>query len=121
MNTTVDQYIDHLDIWKEETQQMRKILLESKLNEEFKWGKPCYTYNGKNVVVIQPFKKYFAILFLKGHLLSDPDRILVKTGPNTKVGRQIRFKDAKEIIKLKSIVKKYIKEAADILANTNGS
>lgn len=100
--------------WKEETLELRSILDETRLNAEIKWGKPAYTYNGKVIVVIQAFKKYFALLFYKGYLLSDPKKVLQKTGPNTKVGRQIRFENVAEIRKLKSTIKSYVKEAAEL-------
>ncbi|EQC48906.1 PF08818 domain protein, partial [Bacteriovorax sp. BSW11_IV] len=75
------------------------------------WGKPCYSFEGGNVVVIQAFKKYCALLFFKGALLKDSNNILVKTGENTESGRQIRFENVDEVTKRKSIIKKYIKEA----------
>jgi uncharacterized protein YdeI (YjbR/CyaY-like superfamily) len=101
-------------MWQKETEQLSKILLDCGLTEEVKWGKLAYTYEGKNVVVIQGFKQYFALLFLKGYLLKDPEGVLVKTGENTRVGRQIRFKDVREIVKLKSVVKSYTYQAIDV-------
>jgi uncharacterized protein YdeI (YjbR/CyaY-like superfamily) len=32
-------------------------LLRAGLDEELKWYKPCYTYEGSNVVIFQPFKE----------------------------------------------------------------
>ena len=87
------------------------ILLSCGLTEDIKWGKPCYSVNGTNLFVIQGFKEYFALLFFKGILLKDPDNILVKTGENTRVGRQARFKNVQEIIELEPILKKYIHQA----------
>ena len=75
----------------EETLRLRKLLLDMGLTETIKWGKPTYMHHGKNVVVIQNFKKYCALLFLNGNLLDDPAGVLVKTGPKTVKGRQIRF------------------------------
>ncbi len=111
MNKTIDDIIKHSDLRHEETQELQNILLEAGLTEEIKWGKPAFTKNGKVIVVIQDFKKYFALLFYNGHLLSDPKKVLQKTGPNTKIGRQIRFDDAAEIRKMKSTIKSYVKEA----------
>lgn len=107
---------------KEQMVALQKILSEVKnLQAEVKWGKPAYTYNGKVIVVIQSFKKYFALLFYRGNLLSDPKNILVKTGPNTKVGRQIRFENAGEIRKLGPTIKSYIKEAIKLEDERNKS
>jgi uncharacterized protein YdeI (YjbR/CyaY-like superfamily) len=90
------------------------ILLDCGLTEELKWGKPCYQFQKTNVVVIQGFKEYFALLFFKGFLLNDPNGILVKTGENTRVGRQIRFADVREIVKLEPIVKAYVYQAIEV-------
>ena len=89
-------------------------MLETGLDEEMKWGKPAYLHNGKIIVVMQAFKSYFALLFYNGHLLKDDKKILQLTGPNTKKGRQIRFKNPKKILELAETLKKYIKEACDL-------
>lgn len=114
MNSKVDQYINNSSIWQEEMEALRAILLDCGLSEEIKWSKPCYAFEGKNVVVIQGFKKYCAILFFKGNLLKDPDNILIKTGENTRVGRQIRFEDVNEIVEKEDILKKYIVQAIEV-------
>ena len=82
--------------------------------EELKWGKPCYTYEGKNIVVIQGFKDYCALLFITGYLVDDPEGILVKTGPNTRVGRQARFVDVKEIGRVRGALKGCIRTAIEV-------
>lgn len=114
MNKEVDLYINKATKWKEEMVVLRKIILDCGLNEEVKWNKPCYTYKGKNIVIIQDFKEYFALLFFKGYLLSDSHHILVKTGENTQIGRQIRFTDVHEINKMETVIKDYILEAIEI-------
>jgi uncharacterized protein YdeI (YjbR/CyaY-like superfamily) len=97
--------------WKNEITQLRLICESVGLKEERKWGKPCFTSNDKNIVIIQPFKEYLALLFFKGYLMDDPEGILQKTGQNTRVGRQIRFHNAEEINQQREILKKYIKQA----------
>ena len=114
MNPKVDQYITRIKSWQKETETLRMILLSCGLTEDIKWGKPCYSVNGTNLFVIQGFKEYFALLFFKGILLKDPDNILVKTGENTRVGRQARFKNVQEIIELEPILKKYIHQAIEL-------
>lgn len=113
-NPSVDIYLSKIENRKEETEKLRTIILNCGLTEELKWGKPCYTFQGKNIVIIQNFKAYFAVLFFKGFLLSDPNGILVKTGENTHVGRQIRFTDFQAIIDLEPVLKAYIHEAIEI-------
>ena len=114
MNPKVDQYITRIKSWQKETETLRMILLSCGLTEDIKWGKPCYSVNGTNLFVIQGFKEYFALLFFKGILLKDPDNILVKTGENTRVGRQARFKNVQEIIELEPTLKKYIHQAIEL-------
>src|SRR3977135_1099550 len=87
------------------------IILNCGLTEELKWGKPCYTFQNSNIVIIQGFKEYCALLFFKGVLLNDPNGILKKTGENTRGGRQIRFTNVREILKMEPILKSYIYEA----------
>lgn len=113
-NPKVDAYLSKVEKWPEETGKLRTIILECGLAEELKWGKPCYTFQESNVVLIQGFKEYCALLFFKGVLLKDPDGILVKTGENTHVGRQIRFTNGREIVKLKTALKSYIHQAVEV-------
>jgi len=114
MNPQVDVYLNRAVKWREEMKELRKLLLGCLLTEELKWGKPCYSFKGKNIAIIQGFKQYCALLFFKGALLKDPDHILVKTGVNTQVGRQIRFTTPAEIINISSILKAYIDEAVEV-------
>lgn len=90
------------------------IILDCGLTEELKWGKPCYLYKDNNVVIIQGFKEYCALLFFKGVLLNDPDGILMKTGENTRVGRQIRFNNVREIAEMEPVLKTYIFQAVEV-------
>lgn len=116
-NPQVDAYITRLDMWQPETLKLRTLLLDCGLTEEFKWGKPCYTAQGKNIAIIQGFKAYFALLFFKGYLLHDLTGILVKTGPDTHVGRKIRFASVHEIESLEPHIRAYIHEAIEIEKN----
>jgi uncharacterized protein YdeI (YjbR/CyaY-like superfamily) len=97
--------------WQEETRLLREIALSCGLDEELKWGVPCYTLDKKNVVLIHTFKEYCAVLFFKGALMKDPKGILIQQTENVQAARQARFTNAKEITKLKSALKTYIKEA----------
>ena len=111
MDPLVSAYIARTSQWQEEIIALRSILLECDLAEGWKWSKPTYSNKGKNIVVIQGFKQYFALLFFKGYLLKDPFSILIKTGENTVVGRQIRFKNVQEIVLQEKNIKAYIAEA----------
>jgi len=115
MNPKVDQFLSSQNRWKGEMTLMRDIILEIKeLDEDYKWMHPCYTLRGRNVVVIQQFKGYCALMFFKGALLKDPKGILVQMTENVQAGRQIRFTDTNQIRKNKSIIKAYIREAIEI-------
>lgn len=111
MNSKVDAYVAQAGQWREIIEELRTIATDCGLTEEFKWGKPCYSFEGTNIVVIQGFKAYCALLFMKGYLLSDPENVLIKTGENTKVGRQIRFATAEDVVALEPVIKAYIREA----------
>ena len=111
MNQHVTQYISSAKLWKEELLAIREILLETELVEEFKWASPCYTHNNKNIVIIAPFKDYFALGFFNGAHLTDPKGLLIKPGEHTRFGRQLRLENIEDIGKKKSFIKKLIKES----------
>ncbi|MBX2971846.1 MAG: YdeI/OmpD-associated family protein [Flavobacteriales bacterium] len=111
MNPKVDWFFAKDTKWQEAFQLLREIALDSGLAEELKWGHPCYTLNGKNVFLIHGFNDYCALLFHKGSLLKDPQKILVQQTANVQSARQIRFTSAKEIVKLTPLLKAYIREA----------
>lgn len=113
-NPKVDWYFNKERKWQEEVKQLRMIVLSSGLTEELKWGHPCYTLDKNNVVLIHDFKEYCALLFHKGALMKDPKDILIQQTENVQSARQIRFTSLKEIIKLKTTIKAYIKEAIAI-------
>jgi len=114
MNPEVDAYLSKVKKWQEEMEKLRAILLDCQLTEAFKWGKPCYMFQDENVVIIQGFKEYCALLFVKGALLQDANGILVKPGENTQAGRQIRFTSVREIVEMESVVRTYIHEAIEV-------
>ncbi|WP_296700687.1 DUF1801 domain-containing protein [Algoriphagus sp.] len=128
MNTSVDNYfIDgcgrcslggtpqcKVHSWTEELYQLRKLLRQSELVEESKWGMPCYTFNGTNIILLSAFKNYCTINFFNGALLKDPHKILSKPGENTQVSRVVRFMNVEEIVKLEKVLESYFKEAIEI-------
>ncbi|WP_337967488.1 DUF1801 domain-containing protein [uncultured Flavobacterium sp.] len=114
MNPEVDFYFDKAEKWQKEQEQLREIALDCQLNEELKWGSPCYTLGKNNVVLIHAFKEYCAFLFFKGALLNDTNDILVHQSENVQAGRQIRFTNLNEIIEQKAILKTYIYQAIEI-------
>jgi uncharacterized protein YdeI (YjbR/CyaY-like superfamily) len=99
--------------WQKETDELRKIVLDCDLVEELKWGKPCFTYQKKNVAIIIPLKDACALSFFKGALLKDPKHILQKIG-QAQAGRWIKFTSPKEISALKGTLRSYIYEAVEV-------
>src|SRR5689334_9570466 len=93
MNPKVDGYIKKEKAWQAEFKKLRAAVLDCGLTEELKWGKPCYTFQNSNVVIIQGFKEYCALLFCKGALLKDAHGVLVQQTENVQAARQIRFRN----------------------------
>jgi uncharacterized protein YdeI (YjbR/CyaY-like superfamily) len=114
MNPKVDFYFNKAGKWQEAYEQLRTIVLECKLTEELKWGCPCYTLNESNIVLIHGFKDYCALLFMQGALLKDPKGILIQQTENVQAARQIRFTHVDEIVKLKTSLKAYMKNAIEL-------
>jgi uncharacterized protein YdeI (YjbR/CyaY-like superfamily) len=113
-NPKVDPVLKGTRKWQQEMEKLREIVLGSQLNEELKWGQPCYTFEKSNIVLIHGFKEYCALLFFKGALLKDPKGILVQQTENVQAARQIRFTNMREINELKPILKAYIDEAVEV-------
>lgn len=111
MNQKVNWFFDKAGNWQKEFETLRRIILGCGLTEELRWGKPCYLCEGKNIVIIQGFKDYCAVLFFKGALLKDPGGILIQPTENMQAGRQIRFTNVREITNKESILKACIQEA----------
>jgi len=114
MNPKVDFYFSKSEKWQKEIEKLRTIVLDCQLNEELKWGVPCYTFQKSNIVLIHVFKEYCALLFFKGVLLNDANNILVQQTENVQSARQVRFTNLQEIIDLEPVLKTYIYEAIEV-------
>jgi uncharacterized protein YdeI (YjbR/CyaY-like superfamily) len=100
--------------WQRETEKLAELALGCKLEEEKKWGKRCFRWQKKNVVIVIPLKDACALSFFKGALLKDPKRILQKIGEHTQSGRWIKFTSLQEISTLRSTLRSYINEAVEL-------
>ncbi|EAG0273629.1 hypothetical protein A3Q97_11185 [Listeria monocytogenes] len=114
LNPKVDVFLSKPSTWQAEFKALREIAITFELEEEFKWGKPCYAINGSNVFLIHGFKNYCALLFMKGSLLRDPENILVQQTENVQAARQIRFTNLQEILDQKEFLKAYIQNAIEV-------
>lgn len=110
-NPKVDAYVEKSASWEDALRKLRAIALDCQLDEELKWGVPCYSLNNSNIVLLHTFKEYCAILFFKGALLKDEEGILVQQTRNVQAARQIRFTSASQVDEQKAAIKAYIKEA----------
>ncbi|MDG0844225.1 YdeI/OmpD-associated family protein [Staphylococcus equorum] len=110
----VDAFIDRLKQWQDEFKTMRSIIRETELVEDYKWMHPCYTLDNKNVVIIQDFKNYCALLFEKGVIMDDPYQSLIQQTKNVQAARQLRFESLEEIEKRRDEIKWYVEEAIRI-------
>jgi uncharacterized protein YdeI (YjbR/CyaY-like superfamily) len=113
-NPKVDFFFRKAEQWQEEFDKLRRIILDCPLTEELRWGKPCYTFESSNIVLIHGFKEYCALLFFKGALLKDARGILIQQTENVQVARQVRFTNIREIVKMGPILKAYIDEAIKV-------
>lgn len=111
---TVDEYIEAAGQWADELAKLRGILNATELNEEVKWGAPCFTYEGKNVVGMAAFKSYVGLWFHQGALLKDQQNVLINAQEGkTQALRQWRMSSAKDI--RPAVIKRYVKEATQLV------
>ncbi|MFJ6413673.1 YdeI family protein [Terribacillus saccharophilus] len=113
-NPKVDEFLSKAKQWKEEFISLRNIVRDCELTEDFKWKHPCYTLEGKNIVLIHGFKDYCALLFHKGALLKDAHGVLIQQTENVQAARQIRFTNIQEIAEMETVIKSYIYQAIEV-------
>lgn len=114
LNPRVDKFLSKAKQWREEYEQLRTIVLDCGLTEDYKWMHPCYTFDDKNIVLIHGFKEYCALLFHKGALLQDPNGILIQQTENVQAARQIRFTNVQQIVEMEAVLKAYIQNAIEV-------
>lgn len=100
--------------WSEPMLQMREIILDCGLTETYKWSQPCYTYDGKNVLILTALKDFAAVSFLKGSLLKDSHGILEKPGKNSQSARYLKFTEVQQVTDLEHTIRDYIREAVEL-------
>ena len=113
-NPKVDAMLQRATSWRDEFALLRSIALDCGLTEELKWGQPCYTHEGKNIVLIHGFKEYCALLFFKGALLADPKGMLVMQTENVQSARQARFTSLAQITRQRAALNACIVDAIEV-------
>jgi len=108
-NPRVDEFLGRAKAWRGEIQKLRSVLLECGLEEDLKWGKPCFSFEGANVAIIQPFKEHCSLMFFKGALLQDTHGLLRSQGENTQSALRLEFRSEAQVTK--TVVKSYVKQA----------
>jgi uncharacterized protein YdeI (YjbR/CyaY-like superfamily) len=111
-NLKVDAFVSRAKAWQGEIQKLRSVLLECGLDEDLKWGKPCFSFDGKNVAIIQPFKEHCSLMFFKGALLKDTHGLLRSQGENTQSALRMEFTEEAQI--KKAVLKSYVKQAIEV-------
>ena len=110
-SSEVDAYIERSEQWPELVERARAILLGCGLAETLKWGKPCYTHDGHNIVIVQEMKGFLALMFFKGALLDDPNGVLKDQGPNTRSARRLELTSVDEVDGLATTIEALVQEA----------
>jgi uncharacterized protein YdeI (YjbR/CyaY-like superfamily) len=108
-NPKVDAYLSRAKAWQGEIQKLRSLLVGCGLEEELKWGKPCFMFEGSNIAIIQPFKEHCSLLFFKGALLKDSHGLLRSQGENTQSALRLEFTNEAQI--KKTLLESYVKQA----------
>lgn len=111
-NAKVDAFVSRAKTWQAEIQKLRSILVDCGLEEDLKWGKPCFSFEGKNVAIIQPFKEHCSLMFFKGALLEDTHGMLRSQGENTQSALRMEFTSETQI--KKAVLKAYVKQAVEV-------
>ena len=114
INPDLELYFSDLGLFKPILNKLRATVLSCELTEEVKWKGPCYTHQGKNIVMLGNFKDNCVISFFKGSLLQDSEGLLSKPGENSHVFSVIRFKSMDDFIKAEPFLKSYIFEAIEV-------
>lgn len=110
-NPDVDQYLERSETWPDEIAALRPVLLGCGLTEQLKWSKPCYSHDGKNIVIVQEMKDFLALMFFKGALLSDPDEVLREQGPNSRSARRMELTSVDDVRASAGTIEAYVAEA----------
>jgi uncharacterized protein YdeI (YjbR/CyaY-like superfamily) len=112
-NAKVDAYIARSKKWPAEMASLRPILLACGLTDDIKWGKPCFSHDGRNIAIMQEMNEFLALMFFKGALISDPADILKEQGPNSRSAKRIEFTSTGQVTKLAKTIRLYVSAAID--------
>ena len=107
----VDAYLEQSETWPAEIKAVRPVLLKAGLTEAVKWGKPCYSHDDANIVILQEMSRFLALMFFKGALLDDPENVLEAQGPNSRSAKRICITSVDDVARLADTIAAYVAEA----------
>lgn len=110
----VDAYFARAKRWREESERLRAIMIDCRLDEALKWGKPCYSAEGKNIVIIQPMKAFVALMFFKGALIKVSKGVLQEPGDHTQSARRVCFTSVREVVELEAVLRDLVQQALEV-------
>lgn len=110
----VDAWLSDTPRWRDAARPLRALLLDCGLQEEIKWGKPCYAAGDANIAIVQPFKDFLALMFFKGILLDAPEGVLQEQGENTHAARRVCFGSAEEVTELSETLRDLVAQAVRV-------
>ncbi|GAB1380398.1 YdeI/OmpD-associated family protein [Pararhodobacter aggregans] len=84
-------------LWRDGVLALRQLCLDAGLDEAVRWGHPCYRHAGRNLALIGAFREDFRLSFPDAALLTDPEGLLEKPGPNSQTPSMLRFTDAAQV------------------------
>ncbi len=100
--------------WAAELALLRGLLLGADLGEEIKWGSPCYTHGGRNILMLGALKDCAVVSFFRGAELDDPEGLLEKPGENSRFARYLRFRDAESVAEREGALRRLVSAAVDL-------
>ncbi len=107
----VDAYLERAELWPDEIRALRPILRKCGLAEEIKWGKPTYSHDGRNILILQEMKGFLAVMFFKGALLTDDAGVLHSQGPNSRSAKRMQITSTADVKRLAPVIRAYVDQA----------
>jgi uncharacterized protein YdeI (YjbR/CyaY-like superfamily) len=101
--------------WADIILELREMILSLGLEETIKWSQPCYTHQGKNVVMISALKEHASLSFLKGSLITDEHQLLEFAGKHSGLAKLIKLTSLDQLRQHERDIQLMIKEAMQIL------
>lgn len=97
--------------WSRGLAELRQICLGVELVEVVKWGHPCYMHADRNIVILGALRNDFRLSFFNAALMTDPEGVLEKQGPNTQHPDMIRFTKNEQVAAQRRTIEAYLIEA----------